>query len=89
MTTSKKVSFIETISKTKIGLDGMEIIVESDRNCRGDRNDKVEFAKIGKKLIKEVNGDIVKLQFGVDDGIKLKEKIHEQRVIKLKELQMK
>lgn len=88
MTTSKKVSFIETISKTKIGLDGMEIIVESDRNCRGDRNDKVEFAKIGKKLIKEVNGDIVKLQFGIDDGIKLKEKIHEQRVIKLKELQM-
>lgn len=85
MTVSKKVSFIETIFKTKIGLKGMEIIVEADRNCRGDMSDKVEFAKIGEKIICEVNGDMIKLQFGIDDGIKLKEKIHEQRVNKLKE----
>ncbi len=85
MTASKKVSFIEAISKTKIGLDGMEIIVEADRNCRNDRSDKVEFAKIGEKLIREINGDIVKSQLKTDDGIKIKEKLHEQRVLKMKE----
>lgn len=85
MTLNKQVDFIERISKTKIGLRGMEIVVEADRNCRGDLHDKVEFAMIGERLINEVNGNLVKAQFGLNDGIKIKDKIHEQRVRKYKE----
>lgn len=86
MSPSKKVSFIERIYKTKIGLRGMEIIVDSDRNCRGNRCDKIRFADIGEKIMMEVTGEKVKHKFNMDEGIKLKEKIHEQRVCKLKEL---
>ena len=35
MTPAKQVSFIERVYKTKLGLKGLEIVVESDRNCRG------------------------------------------------------
>ena len=85
MTPNKQVDFIERISKTKIGLIGMEIIVDSDRNCRGDYYGKVEFATIGERLLSEVNGEMIKAKFGIEDGIKLKEKLHEQRVCKFKE----
>ena len=84
MTPNKQVTFIEQIYKTAIGLEGMEQVVEADRNCRGDANGKVEFAKLGERLIKEVNGDKVKAQFSMESGVKLKEKIHEQRVETLK-----
>ncbi len=89
MTPNKQVDFIERISKTKIGLYGMEIVVDSDRNCRGEDYGKVEFAELGEKLLNEVNGDKVKAEFEIDDGIKLKEKIHEQRVTKFKEWKLK
>ncbi|MBQ3408381.1 MAG: hypothetical protein IJH12_04155 [Clostridia bacterium] len=84
MTPNKQVSFIERIYKTKIGLDGMECVVDSDRNCRGDVKDKIEFAKLGNRLMTEVSGDLVKKKFSIKEGIELKNKIHEQRVILLK-----
>ena len=85
MNPNKQVDFIERIYKTKIGLRGMEIVVDSDRNCRGNRQDKVTFAELGERLINEVTGKKVMEQFGMKEGTKLKEKIHEQRVCKLKE----
>lgn len=85
MTPNKQVDFIESIYKTKIGLNGMEIVVDSDRNCRGNKQDKVEFARLGEMLIKDINGKKVMEHFNMNEGIKLKQKIHEQRVCKLKE----
>lgn len=86
MTPAKQVSFIERISKTKIGLEGMEIVVESDKNCRGYDREIVRFAKLGNYLIQNINGDKVKEKYKISDGIKLREKIHEQRITLLKEL---
>lgn len=86
MTPAKQVSYIERVSKSRIGLDGMEIVVESDKNCRGYDREIVRFAKLGKYLIENINGDIIKSKFKVSDGVKLKEKIHEQRVELLKKL---
>lgn len=86
MTPNKKVDFIERIDKTLLGLDGLEIVVESDRNCRGNNDEKVEFAKIGKKLIKEIDGKLIMEKYNISPGIKLKEKIHEERVLYLKKL---
>lgn len=80
MTPSKQVDFIERVYKTKLGLEGLEIIVESDRNCRGIIEDKVRFAKLGNEIMTEVNGDLIKEKFGIEDGLKLKHKLHEQRI---------
>lgn len=80
MTPKKQVDFIERVYNTKLGLDGLEIVVESDRNCRGTNADKVKFAKIGNEIMTEINGNLIKEKFGLEEGIKLKQKLHEQRV---------
>ena len=50
MTPSKQVDFIERVYKTKLGLKGLEIVVEADRNCRGNEPDNIQFARIGRKV---------------------------------------
>lgn len=80
MTPNKKVDFIERVYKTKIGLEGLEIVVESDRNCRGKEKEKIEFANLGKKIITEINGDFIKEKFNIQEGEKIKQKLHEKRV---------
>lgn len=86
MTPAKQVDFIERVYKTKLGLDGLELVVESDRNCRGTEREKIEFADFGKKVMNEVNGDLIKEKFGIEEGIKLKEKLHQERIEFLKNL---
>ena len=86
MTPKKQVDFIERIDKTRLGLRGLEIVVESDRNCRGNKKEKIEFAEIGEKLINDINGKLVMEKYNMHPGIKLKEKIHEERVLYLKKL---
>lgn len=85
MTPSKQVNFIERNYTKKIGLKGLEIVVESDRNCAGLKKDKIEFAELGKKMMEEINGEFVKQKFDIKEGIKLKEKLHEERVKWMKE----
>ncbi len=84
MNPNKQVSFIERVYKTKLGLNGLEIVVDSDRNCRGILEDKVEFAELGNLMMKTINGDFIKDKFGIEEGIQLKNKLHEQRVEWLK-----
>lgn len=80
MTEAKKVTFIESISKTMLGLDGLEIVVESDRNCRGTKKDKIEFAKIGNKMLKEVNGEFIKQKYNISEGLQLQKRLHQERI---------
>lgn len=86
MNVSKQVSFIERVYRTKLGLDGLEIVVESDRNCRGIKEDKIRFAKLGKMMMTTINGDVIKEKLGIEEGIRLKEKLHEERVRWLKSI---
>lgn len=86
MKEAKKVTFIESISKTMLGLDGLEIVVESDRNCRGTKKDKIEFAKIGNKMLKEINGEFIKQKYNISEGLQLQEKLHQERINWLKNL---
>lgn len=86
MTPGKQVDFFERVYKSQLGLRGLEIVVESDRNCRGIKKSKVKFAKLGKKIMTEITGDFIKEKFNIEEGQKLKSKLHEQRVSYLKEL---
>ena len=85
MTPNKQVEFIERIDKTLLGLEGLEIIVESDRNCRGTKMDKVQFANLGKNILKEVNGETVMKKYNIQSNEKLKDRIHQERIAYLKQ----
>lgn len=80
MKPSKKVTFIENVVKTELGLDGLEIVVECDRNCREDKKEKIEFGKIGKKMLEEINGQYIKNKYNVSSGLRLKEIMHQERI---------
>lgn len=80
MTPNKQVEFIERICKTTIGLYGLEIVVESDRNCRGTKKDNIKFAELGEKLLSQVNGKTVMKKYNIQSGENLKKIIHQERV---------
>ena len=89
MTPNKQVDFIERIDKTMLGLEGLEIVVNADRNCRGTKKEKTEFAKLGKKVLNDINGTDIMKKYNLLPGIKLKYKLHEERVRYLKSLEKK
>ena len=89
MSAKKQVDFIEKVSKSVLGLDGMQIVVYSDR-CRMCTVDELEdkeynFKDIGKKMLEEVDGEFIKKKYGITEGLELKEKLHEERIIWMKE----
>lgn len=51
MRTAKKVDFIERLSKTTLGLDGIEILANADNT----KDIEIKFAKLGKEMLEKVN----------------------------------
>ena len=82
MTISKKVSFIERINNTILGLDGLQIIVDAD-NMEKDIN-KNQFATLGYEVINCINGNQVMQKYGITEGVAVANKMHELRVLYLK-----
>ena len=87
MTIGKQVSFIERVNKSILGLDGLQIVVNSDRTRNG-KEDIItpNFAEIGKKIIKEIDGEYIKKKYGINDGKKIKEKMHQERIERMKKM---
>lgn len=79
MRPSKKVDFLVSINKTKLGLKGLEIIVNSDKD-RGEN--EIKFAKLGENMIKEINGKEI---IDKNDFEKVKEDIRKRRIEYIKE----
>ena len=82
MTSGKKVEFIERLYKSKLGLRALEIIVDADKNCRGTDSRIVKFADLGEHLMTSINGK----ELDMDDGLKIKQKLHQMRVLELKKM---
>ena len=81
MTPPKKVSFIERVAKSKLGLHGLQIVVIADKcSTRNMKLEDIEFEKIGKECITKINGKYIKEKYRIEEGLKLKEKLHEERV---------
>lgn len=81
MTPAKKVSFIERVAKSKLGLHGLQIIVISDKcSTRNTNIEDIQFEKIGEECIRTINGEYIKEKYGIQEGIKFKEKLHQERV---------
>lgn len=78
MKIGKKVDFLVSNHKTKLGLEGLEIIVNSDKK----RDVEIKFAELGNQMIKEVNGKEI---LNKDNFEEIKEEIRKNRINWLKE----
>lgn len=90
MTDSKKVEFIERVSKSILGLEGLQIVVYCDRNRFGSLSNEEKkqctFLDIGNKLLSEINGEYIKEKYNIQNGIEFGNKLHEERVKYLNKL---
>jgi len=89
MSTAKKVEFFERVGKTILGLDGLQIIVISDKTSGGRQTDikSINFADIGKQCLNEINGKYIKDKYNIKQGINFGKILHNERVKWLKNLE--
>ncbi|MBQ3145108.1 MAG: hypothetical protein IJB90_00725 [Clostridia bacterium] len=84
MTPEKQVSFIERVSKSVLGLEGLQIVVYCDRNRFGSLSEKEKkqctFLEIGNKVLDKIDGDYIKQKYNIENGIEFGKKLHEERV---------
>lgn len=92
MTIPKKVSFLERVGKSKLGLDGLQTVVYADRARHGEENienEEYNFAKLGKKMLQEIDGKHLKKKYSsIKPGKEFGAKLHEERVIWLQNQNM-
>lgn len=74
----KQVELLEALQKSMLGLDGMEIVVLSDSRR------KINFVELGTQMLKEINGNMLKEKYGLEEGIRLKNRLTEERAIWIK-----
>ena len=87
MNPAKKVEFIERVDKSLLGLDGLQIVVIADKTSGGreENIDDINFEKIGKQCLKEVNGKYIQNKYRLKPGIQFGNRLHEERVNWMKE----
>lgn len=82
MRPSTKVDFITSNYRNVLGLEGLEIIVNSDKK----RDKDIKFAELGMQMVKEINGKNIMNQ---DNFQKIKEEIRLNRINWIKEKERK
>lgn len=87
MGTRKQVELLEKLSKSVLGLEGMEIVVECDKTSSRPDNGFYRFTTLGKRMIEEVNGSMVNLEN--KQGKEIEETIKKARINWLKNLKIK
>ena len=90
MTEGKKVDFIEKVSKSVLGLEGLQIVVYCDRNRFGslsnEEKEKCTFLELGNRLLSEIDGDYIKKKYNVESGVEFGNILHQERVKFIKTL---
>lgn len=86
MTPAKQVDFIERVNKSILGLDGLKIVVISDRtrDCKDSNLENINFDKIGNKCLTSINGEYIEKKYNLKPGKKLGERLHQERINWLK-----
>ena len=84
MTPPKQVSFIERVSKSVLGLKGLQIVVYCDRNRSGEltreQKQKCTFLKIGNTIINDIDGEYLKQKYGTKNGKEFGNRLHQERI---------
>lgn len=90
MSPAKQVQFIERVAKTKLGLEGLQIVVIADKcSTRNTKMENISFANLGKECLNAVNGHIIKEKNPELVGEKFKEKLHHERVNWMRKVNVK
>lgn len=86
MKPSKKVDFVERVSKTHLALKGLQIVVNSDKlSSRNIDSGNINFELIGTKCLNEINGDYIKKKYNLNEGMQFGNKLREERINWMKE----
>lgn len=84
MSIPKKVTFLERVEKSKLGLEGLQIVVYADRARHGEEsieNQEYNFESLGKKMLEEIDGEYLKNKYtNISYGKKFGEKLHQERI---------
>ncbi len=82
MTPAKQVDFLERVNKSILGLEGLQIVVNCDKKDFKEKH----FLDLKKPILEEIDGEYIKQKYHIEDWKKLKEKLREERIIKMKEI---
>lgn len=84
MSIPKKVTFLERVGKSKLGLAGLQIVVYADRARHGEENienQEYNFENLGKKMLEEIDGEYIKNKYAnINYGKEFGEKLHQERI---------
>ena len=77
----KKVSFIERVSKTILGLEGMKIVVNCDKFVTAMEEEiEIDFEKIGQKMMHKINGKYIEEKYNIKPSKEFAKILHEERI---------
>lgn len=79
MSVPKKVSFIERVAKSKLGLHGLQLVVLADKGNRVSEEEKIKFEEIGKECLEAINGEYIKEKYNIQEGKAFANRLHNER----------
>lgn len=80
MTPKKQVDFIERVSKSKLGLDGMKIVVLCDRWREEEIPKDINFDIIGKEVLSKINGDYIEQKYNIKNAKEVGALLRKERI---------
>ncbi len=80
MSIPKQVDFLTRVAKSRLGLDGMQIVVFCDRWRKEEKPENILFAQIGKECLKEINGEYIKQKYSIEDTKQVGELLRKERI---------
>lgn len=83
MLPAKQVEFLERIDKSILGLEGLQIIIDAN-NIQNKK-----FSNLKEPILEKINGEYIKEKYNIKEGIKIREKLREERVKEIKKLNKK
>ena len=83
MTNAKKVDFLDRVNKSILGLEGLQIVVNADKN----KTHEEQFVDLKEQILEEINGDYIKNKYNLNQGIEIKEKLRQERIRIMNEIE--
>lgn len=80
MTVPKKVSFIERVSKSLLGLHGLQLVVIADKcSTRSCIESEISFERIGQECLNAINGSYIKEKYNIQENKEFANRLHNER----------
>lgn len=80
MTPPKQVDFITRVSKSKLGLEGMKIVVLCDRWREEEIPKDIVFDEIGKECVNKINGEYIKQKYNIKEMKDIGDLLRKERI---------